>query len=138
MPSQREVENAKKVRGMLEQIDGIMYDTVREDIFKVTETESGDSLQMTLDVEETTVCLVMDIGPVSDFLDDTGPSEFYQKLLELNDKAVHGKFSLFKNRVLFRDSLEIQNLDLNELEAAMGHMFLFVVQHVPALCAVTA
>jgi hypothetical protein len=126
MPSQLEIENAKKVRSLIEQIDGITYDTVREDIFTITETETGDMLQLVVDVEESVVCLMMDIGTMDDITD-------LEELLRINNTAVHGKFALDGRNILFRDTLEVENLDLNELEAAMGHMFMTVAQKVPAL-----
>ena len=48
-------------------------------------------------------------------------SHFYMRLLQINRSLVHGAFVLDEEarRVYFRDTLQLQNLDLNELEGSI-------------------
>jgi hypothetical protein len=126
MPSDLEVRNALKVQEMLGRVEDILIEQVREDIFQVTELQTDHQLRLTVDVEETTVVLIMDVGLVEDFTVPGG--SVAEELLRINNKAVHGKFCLDGLQVLFKDVLEVENLDQNELEQSMVHMFLTVAQ----------
>lgn len=119
-----EVQNAQKVLKMLGDIDDIGYCQVREDIFVVSEYETGADLEITVDVEESTVVLLMEIGDIKN-----DSYILFRYLLEVNNEAVHGKFCLDGNKLLIKDVLEFENLDLNELEAAIEHMFVIVAKH---------
>ncbi len=56
----------------------------------------------------------------------TDNSETLKRLLQMNRELVHGAFTLDEsgNRVLFRDTLQLTNLDLNELEASINALAL--------------
>ena len=58
----------------------------------------------------------------------------FRKLLELNAKAlVHSSFGLEDNRIVLSSALELENLDFNELEAALDEIDVALAQHVPML-----
>lgn len=48
-------------------------------------------------------------------------SEVYKELLKKNRDIVHGAFALdsTEKKVLFRDTLQLENLDMNELEGSL-------------------
>ncbi len=52
-------------------------------------------------------------------------------LLEKNREIVHGAFALDESgtKVLFRDTLQIENLDFNELEASINSLSLLLSEH---------
>ena len=127
MPSDLEVKNAKKVLSLLEQIDGITYEQSREDIFQIVETETGNGYSLTVDVEETIVSLIMAICEIP--ADDMAAHELAAMLLEANGTSVHGFFCIVNGNVVLKDNLEFENLDGNELEAALVHMFLTAAQN---------
>jgi len=133
MASELEVKNADKVLSMLQQIDGITYERVTDDVFLVNETESGNGLSMTIDAEESVVCLIMDIMDIPENADYR--CDVLEDLLKINDTAVHGKFCVSGSKILFKDNLEAENMDQNELEASMAHMFLTIAQNMEKLFA---
>lgn len=49
------------------------------------------------------------------------PGDLYEKLLKMNRTLVHGAFVLDEEgkRVIYRDTLQLENLDKNELEASI-------------------
>ena len=51
-----------------------------------------------------------------------------RKLLQKNRDMVHGAFALDEtgSKVIFRDTLQIENLDLNELEGSLDSLELLV------------
>jgi hypothetical protein len=49
------------------------------------------------------------------------PKDLFENLLKMNRALVHGAFALDEagKKVIFRDTLQLDNLDLNELEASI-------------------
>ena len=57
--------------------------------------------------------------------------EVYMDLLQKNRDIVHGAFVLDETgtKVIFRDTLQIENLDLNELEASLNSLGLLLSEY---------
>ena len=62
--------------------------------------------------------------------------EVYKNLLQKNQDIVHGAFVLDETgrKVIFRDTLQIENLDLNELEGSLNSLSLLLIQFVVVCC----
>ena len=118
-PSALEIQNAKKVLEYLTEMDEVSFEIMREDIFTVSNAESGVSC--VVDVEESIVCLSTEVCNLPE--DDGDQFELYKLLMDLNGKAIHGKFIESKGKIYFRDNLEFANLDKNELEASLKWTF---------------
>lgn len=58
-------------------------------------------------------------------------SENYRILLQKNREIVHGAFVIDESgkRVLFRDTLQLENLDLNELEGSLNSLKLLIAEY---------
>jgi hypothetical protein len=127
--SEKEIENSSKVLRLLSQISDISYEQQenRPDIFIVNEPDS--SLQCIVDVEEDTVISFMEITS----FENEFPSDLAIDLLKFNNKAVHGAFTIEKNKLYFKSNLEIENLDLNELEASLRSVFFNVHEALPTI-----
>lgn len=86
-----------------------------------------------LRVEAPVVVMQVNIGEVS-FTGDTKAAAFYKKLLELNASSlVHAAYGLDGSRVVLSAALEIDNLDVNELEAALADLALALVEQLPVI-----
>jgi hypothetical protein len=58
----------------------------------------------------------------------------YKKLLELNANALlHAAFGLENDQIVLAAALELDNLDLNELEAVLADIDVALGEHVPML-----
>jgi hypothetical protein len=58
----------------------------------------------------------------------------FRRLLEFNAAGlVHSAYGLEAGRIVLSAALELDNLDLNELEATLGDMDVALSEHVPAL-----
>jgi len=117
-----EIENSLKVLEMLSEIEEIDPKQIKDDLFEITEPESG--LILGIDVEETTIVFFMDIGEVEKISQKLG-----ELLLIINNKeATHGAFGYDPNkkRIIFKNTLEIENLDLNELKSSIISMIVTV------------
>jgi hypothetical protein len=56
--------------------------------------------------------------------------QFFQRLLELNlTELVHGAYALEENNVVLVDTLQSENLDLNELQASIESLAFAAVQN---------
>ena len=58
------------------------------------------------------------------------PGELYKRLLQMNRSLVHGAFVLDEDgeSILFRDTLQLENLDRNELEASIHSLSLALAE----------
>jgi hypothetical protein len=85
-----------------------------------------------LRVDPPLVVLRVHVGDV-----EGGPSEngeLFKKLLTVNAKSlVHTSFGIEDSRIVLVSALELENLDYNELEAALEEIDMTLAQHVPAL-----
>ena len=59
------------------------------------------------------------------------PGDVFKRLLQINRDLVHGAFVLDENAelVLFRDTLQLENLDRNELEASIQALSLALAEY---------
>ena len=55
--------------------------------------------------------------------------EMYKSLLIKNRDIVHGAFVLDENKVSFRDTLQIENLDRNEIEGSLNSLSLLMTEY---------
>ena len=66
--------------------------------------------------------------------DLTVAAPIYKKLLELNASALlHTAFGLENDQIVLAAALELDNLDLNELEAVLSDIDVALSEHVPVL-----
>jgi len=64
----------------------------------------------------------------------TNHAELFRRLLQLNAKElVHASYGLDEQRVVLSAALELENLDFNEIEAALDEMDVALAQQVPEL-----
>ncbi len=58
-------------------------------------------------------------------------AEVYKKLLIKNRDIIHGAFVLDESgkKVIFRDTLQLENLDLNELEGSLNSLSLLLSEY---------
>ena len=65
------------------------------------------------------------------------PGNMFQRLLQMNRTLVHGAFVVDEDgkMVLFRDTLRLENLDLNELEGSIEALSLALAENANELLA---
>jgi hypothetical protein len=57
-------------------------------------------------------------------------ADILEALLKKNREIVHGAFAIDdNNRVIFRDTLELENLDLNELEGSLNSLTVLLSEY---------
>ena len=62
---------------------------------------------------------------------EEGQSEVFRSLLQKNRDIIHGAFALDESgtKVIFRDTLQLENLDLNEIEATLNSLGLLLSEY---------
>ena len=96
-----------------------------EEIVIVDDTEKGIS-NLIIDCENPLLIFEQYIGKLK-----KDEKDVYKKLLQVNRKLVHGAFVLEEdnNTLLFRDTLQLENLDENEVEGTMSAIHFAMAEH---------
>ena len=78
------------------------------------------------------VVLRVKIGPVP--LDESRQTRLFRKLLQYNvTELFHVSYGIDGDTVVLTGALELENLDLNELEAVLSDVDMALTRHVPTL-----
>ena len=69
----------------------------------------------------------------------SNPGDMFRRLLQMNRTLVHGAFALTEDskHVLFRDTLRMENLDLNEVQGTIQALSLAMAEHAAELIALS-
>ena len=96
-----------------------------EDLVVVDDEDNGIK-QLVIDCEPPIVILEQLIGDVP-----PEPGDLFARLLQMNNTLVHGAFALDETgrRIFYRDTLQLANLDLNELEGSIRALSLALAEN---------
>jgi hypothetical protein len=96
----------------------------------VVEDEERGIMNLVVDYEDPILIFEQMIMPVP-----AQPGDLFRRLLQMNRTLVHGAFALDEEgkRVLFRDTLQLTNLDLNEVEGTIEALSLALAEHAAEL-----
>ena len=116
-----------QVKGYVLELGLHIYEEVpAEEILIVDDTERGIR-KLIIDCEGEILVLeqlILRLPPQT-------TAKTYQRLLQMNRSLVHGAFVLDESgeRLLFRDTLALGNLDLNELEGTLNALSLGLAEN---------
>lgn len=122
--------NFKTVKDYIYELGFDVSREIPEEEILVINEESKGIQNLIIDCEDSILILEQFILPVS-----SDKPEVYKRLLQMNRNLVHGAFVLDEDgsRVLFRDTLQLANLDLNELEASIDALSLALAEYAEEL-----
>lgn len=114
-----------KVKNYLLELEyTIVHEKEEDGIFVIERNDEGITNLM-IAIAEPIVVIEQQLFTVS--ADDLS---LYKELLQKNRDIVHGAFVLDEaNNVLFRDTLQVANLDLNELEGSLNSLILLLSEY---------
>lgn len=103
----------------------IAREDAAEELVVVDDEDNGIS-NLVIDCEEPIVILEQLIMEVP-----AEAGDLHRRLLQMNRTLVHGAFVLDEDgkRVIFRDTLQLENLDPNELEGSIEALSLALAEH---------
>ena len=130
-PTEREAANGQKVWDILAAIPEISTEKVRDDLLVVSEAETA--IEVIVDAEETVIVLFVSVMDVP----EKRQEELFHKLLVANNEIVHGAFCLDEEdrKIIIKENLEADNLDPNELVAAITSLIYAVASYADELVA---
>jgi hypothetical protein len=112
------VEHFEKVKSYLNELG---FDCANEDSgdeIVIIENEDQGIKNLVIDCEDPILILEQLIFE----LKGEPSGDTYKRLLQMNRDLVHGAFAIDDSgsKVIFRDTLQLENLDLNELEGSIN------------------
>lgn len=119
-------ENLDRVKGYLLDLDlTIVAENEAEELVVVDDEDNGIK-QLVIDCEPPIVVIEQLIAEVP-----AEPGDLFVRLLQMNNTLVHGAFVLDEtgSRIFFRDTLQISNLDVNELEGSIRSLSLALAEY---------
>ncbi len=119
-------ENLEKVKNYLYDLElKITHEDEAEELVVVENEEDGIK-NLVIDCEPPIVVLEQFIMNVPNNAD-----QFCRRLLQINRTLVHGAFAMDEEgkRIFFRDTLQLENLDFNELEASISALSLAMAEY---------
>lgn len=125
-------KHMERIRGYLLDLNlAVVDEDVAEELVVVTNEEEGIR-NLIVDVEDPIVILEQLIFEIPT---GAGTADFYRRLLQMNRSLVHGAFVLDEEgrRLIFRDTLQVENLDANELEGSVQALSLAMAEYGPEL-----
>lgn len=119
-------EYQDKVKGyLLEMGHDITTENEEDGLFVITNTDNG-LINTMLECEGEILVIEQHVLDLAQ-----GSSAAYKRLLQMNREVVHGAFVLNEqgNKLLFRDTLQLSNLDHNELEGSLNALAMALVEN---------
>ncbi len=107
----------------------ISHEDPKEELVVIDDDERGIK-NLVIDCEAPILILEQVIIPMPQ-----DSSDFYKRLLQINRTLVHGAFVLDEEgtTLLFRDTLQLENLDRNELEGSIDALSLALAEYASEL-----
>jgi len=119
-------ENLQKVKDYLDELElSISSEDEAEELVIIDDEDKGIK-NLIIDCEDPVLVLeqvIMDVPKNTD--------GFFKRLLQMNRTLVHGAFVLDEEgaKVIFRDTLQLENLDKNELEASITALSIALAEY---------
>ena len=103
----------------------IVSENEAEELVVVDDEDNGIK-QMVIDCEPPIVIIEQLIGEVP-----AEPGDLFTRLLQMNNTLVHGAFVLDETarRIFYRDTLQIANLEANELDGSIQSLSLALAEY---------
>ena len=116
----------EKIKNYLVELGhNITFENSEDGVFVINDTELG--------LQNLVIGCAHPILIIEQYLFDisTANIEAFRFLLEKNRTIIHGAFVLNEDgtKVIFRDTLQTENLDLNELEASINTLSLLLSEY---------
>ena len=119
-------EHFDKVKGYLLDLGLTIATEDEEEELVVVDDEENGIKSLFVDCEPPIVILEQLIGNVP-----SDPGDLFVRLLQMNNTLVHGAFVLDEDaaRIFYRDTLQLANLDVNELEGSSDALSLAMAEY---------
>jgi len=119
-----------KVKEYLRELGYQITKEIPEEQIFIISNEDNAVNNMVLDCEDNLLIIEQKLVDVN-----VDSPELWKKLLQANRGLVYGAYVLDETakHLMFRDTLELENLDINELEASLNSLALGLVENIDLL-----
>ena len=119
-------KNLQKVKDYLDELELSISSEDEAEEMVVIDNEDKGLKNLIIDCEDPILALeqvIMDVPQNTE--------GFYKRLLQMNRTLVHGAFVLDEEgaKVIFRDTLQLENLDKNELEGSITALSIALAEY---------
>ncbi len=116
----------ERVKEYLMELDLPIVEEEAEKELIVVEDEDNGIKNLVIDCEDPILIIEQLIMNVPD-----NAGELFKRLLQMNRNMVHGAFAVDEDSkyIFFRDTLQIENLDKNELEGSISALSLALAEN---------
>lgn len=118
--------NNVKIKNYLMELDfNIVYENAKDGILMISKENEGIK-NLIIGIAPPILIMEQHIFSIKNKKEDV-----FRQLLQKNRDIIHGAFVLDETgkKVIFRDTLQIENLDLNELEASLNSLSLLLSEY---------
>lgn len=122
--------NFRKVKDYLLELDyGIVTEDESEELVVAENIDAGIT-NLIVDCEEPILVIELHLFDIK-----KGSEALFVRFLQMNREIIHGAISLDETgkKVIFRDTLQLENLDLNELEGTLNSLEAFLSENAEEL-----
>jgi hypothetical protein len=122
--------NFRKVKDYLLELDyGIVTEDESEELVVAEKPDAGIT-NLIVDCEDPILVIELHLFDLQN-----GDENSYKRFLQMNREIIHGAISLDETgkKVIFRDTLQLENLDLNELEGTLNSLEVFLSENAEEL-----
>ena len=121
----------EQVKAYLQELEFVITKEEPSQEFVVIDDEDQGINHLVIDCEDPILILEQFIFEIK----KDPQANMLKRLLQLNRTLVHGAFAIDDSgtKVLFRDTLQLENLDLNELEGSINALSVAMAENVDEL-----
>ena len=114
------------VQGYIRQLAVTVLETNAAEQMLVVEAPERGIHDLVLDCEDDILVIEQVIAVLPD-----ASAQTYRELLQINRQLIHGAFCLDESgsRLIFRDTLQLENLDYNEVEGSINALSLALAEN---------
>jgi len=115
-----------KVKDYLLELDYVITHEDENDGVLVVDNEPNGIKNLVIGVADPLLIVEQFIFQI-----ENGSADLYKQLMQKSRDIIHGAFVLDEtgNRVIFRNTHELENLDLNEIEATLNSLSLLLSEY---------
>lgn len=126
--------NFKKVKDYLLELEySIISEDAAEELIVIENTDAGIS-NLIVDCEDPILILELHLFDLQNETIDT-----FRRFLQMNREIIHGAISIDETgkKVILRDTLQLENLDLNELQGTLNSFEVFLSENANELISIS-
>ena len=120
-------ENFDKVKDFVLDLGFQIDEEIPEEEIVIIHDEERGIRNLVIDCEEDVLVLEQPIVPLAPGVD----AQVYKRILQMNRELIYGSFVLNEegDTLIFRNTLALENLDLNELESSINALSLGLAEN---------